>query len=42
VVMARRAGLPPGWAAFLGGAACFVLRMVAVTRGWHLPRAVGG
>jgi uncharacterized membrane protein YeiH len=42
VVVARRAGLPPGWAAFLGGAACFVLRMVAVTRGWHLPRAVGG
>ncbi|RFU47869.1 trimeric intracellular cation channel family protein [Paraburkholderia sp. DHOC27] len=41
VVVARRAGVPPGWAAMLGGLACFVLRMVAVTRGWQLPKAVG-
>lgn len=39
VLAARRLGLSPGAAAFVGGAACFTLRMVAVTRGWHLPRA---
>jgi uncharacterized membrane protein YeiH len=41
VVVARRAGVPPGWAATLGGIACFVLRLVAVARGWHLPKALG-
>lgn len=39
VLAARRLGLSPGAAAFIGGIACFTLRMVAVTRGWHLPRA---
>ena len=41
VVVARRAGLPPGWAAFVGGVACFALRMMAVVFGWHLPQAAG-
>jgi uncharacterized membrane protein YeiH len=41
VVLARRAGVSPGWAAFAGGLACFALRMAAVTFGWHLPKASG-
>jgi uncharacterized membrane protein YeiH len=41
VVVGRRAGLPPGWAAFVGGVACFALRMMAVVFGWHLPQAAG-
>jgi uncharacterized membrane protein YeiH len=41
VVLARRAGVSPGWAAFAGGVACFALRMAAVTFGWHLPKASG-
>ncbi|RDK03694.1 trimeric intracellular cation channel family protein [Paraburkholderia lacunae] len=39
VVAARRAGLPPGLAALAGGMACFVLRVLAVSYGWHLPKA---
>jgi uncharacterized membrane protein YeiH len=39
VVVARRAGLPPGVAALAGGVACFILRVLAVTYGWHLPKA---
>jgi uncharacterized membrane protein YeiH len=42
VVAARRAGLPPGVAALMGGAACFILRVLAVTYGWHLPTATPG
>jgi uncharacterized membrane protein YeiH len=41
VVVARRAGLPPGVAAFAGGVACFALRLTALAFGWHLPRATG-
>jgi uncharacterized membrane protein YeiH len=41
VLVLRRAGLPSTAAAFAGGAACFALRMVAVSRGWHLPKASG-
>lgn len=40
VVIARRAGLSQGAAAIVGGAVCFVVRMLAVTYGWHLPKAV--
>ncbi len=29
--------LPPKWAAILGAAACFTLRMTAVLRHWNLP-----
>ncbi len=39
VVSARQLGLPPTVAAMAGGIACFVLRMLAVQYGWHLPRA---
>jgi uncharacterized membrane protein YeiH len=41
VLILRRAGLSSAAAAFAGGAACFALRMVAVSRGWHLPKASG-
>jgi uncharacterized membrane protein YeiH len=41
LLLLRRAGVPGTVAAFVGGAACFSLRMVAVTRGWHLPKASG-
>jgi uncharacterized membrane protein YeiH len=41
VLIVRRAGLSSTAAAFAGGAACFALRMVAVSRGWHLPKASG-
>jgi uncharacterized membrane protein YeiH len=39
VVVARRAGLPAGVAALAGGAVCVILRVLAVTYGWHLPKA---
>lgn len=39
VVLARRAGWSTGMAALSGGIACFVLRVVAVSYGWHLPKA---
>lgn len=38
VVVARRASLPPGAAALVAGSACFALRVLAVTYGWHLPK----
>jgi uncharacterized membrane protein YeiH len=41
VLILRRAGLSSTAAAFAGGAACFTLRLVAVSRGWHLPKASG-
>lgn len=37
LVVARQAGLRPAWAAWAGGTTCFVLRLVAVSQGWHLP-----
>ena len=39
LVTARRLGVPPVAAALLGGAVCFVLRMLAATHGWQLPKA---
>jgi uncharacterized membrane protein YeiH len=39
VLAGRRLGLSPAMAGLAGGVACFVLRVVAVTQGWHLPRA---
>ena len=39
VLIARRAGMSDGGASLLGGTCCFVLRMLAVRYGWHLPRA---
>lgn len=41
MILARKLGLSPAVAAFLGGAACFVLRVVSVLRHWNLPRVAG-
>jgi uncharacterized membrane protein YeiH len=38
VLVARRMGLAPALAGMTGGVACFVLRLVAVSYGWHLPK----
>jgi uncharacterized membrane protein YeiH len=40
VVIGLKMKLPRGVAMTLGAAACFVLRMVAVSRGWNLPRVI--
>jgi len=37
LVIGRRLGLRPGWAALAGGTTCCVLRLIAVWQGWHLP-----
>ena len=39
LVASRQLGMPPAWAATLGGTACFVLRMLAVRFHWSLPHA---
>jgi uncharacterized membrane protein YeiH len=39
MIAGRRAGLPNAWAALLGVACCFALRMTAQTFGWQLPTA---
>ena len=41
MVLALKAKLPRGWAMALGGVCCFVLRMVAVSRHWNLPKVMG-
>lgn len=38
MILARRLGVHPVLAAFLGGAACFLLRMISVWLHWNLPR----
>jgi uncharacterized membrane protein YeiH len=38
MVVSRRLKLHPTWAAVLGGAACFLLRVVSVWQHWNLPR----
>jgi len=40
LIVARRIGASPIAAAFAGGGACFVLRVVAATLQWNLPRIV--
>ena len=40
LVVGQRAGLSPRWAAALGVAACFALRLTAVRLHWNLPQAV--
>ncbi|QJU56713.1 trimeric intracellular cation channel family protein [Sphingomonas sp. AP4-R1] len=37
LVVSRRSGLRPVWAAWAGGTTCCLLRLVAVLQGWHLP-----
>lgn len=39
MVLGRRLGLHPTWAAVLGGLACFALRVCAVWFHWNLPKA---
>lgn len=39
VVALRKLGVAPKYAALLGGAACFILRLIAVWRHWYLPTA---
>ncbi|WP_244238252.1 trimeric intracellular cation channel family protein [Corallococcus terminator] len=43
MVVGQRLGLPSRAMAFVGGAACFALRVISVWRGWNLPHlmAVG-
>ena len=41
VVMGELASLPSVPVAIAGAALCFGLRMVAIRRGWHLPKAAG-
>jgi len=38
MIVARRLGVHPVLAAFLGGAVCFLLRMTSVWLHWNLPR----
>jgi uncharacterized membrane protein YeiH len=38
MIIARKLGVPPAVAAFMGGVVCFSLRMVSVWRHWNLPR----
>lgn len=39
VVLGDQFGVPPLPAALAGAAFCFVLRVMAITRGWQLPKA---
>jgi uncharacterized membrane protein YeiH len=40
VVLGDRFGAPPLISALTGAAICFGLRVMAIRRGWHLPRAL--
>lgn len=42
LLVARRCGLSPAVAAVIGGAGCFVLRLVALWRHWQLPGSAAG
>jgi uncharacterized membrane protein YeiH len=42
LVLCRRAGASPAVAAYAGGAACFLLRIVSVWLHWQLPGAAPG
>jgi uncharacterized membrane protein YeiH len=37
LVVCRRCGLSPTFAAIIGGTACLLLRLIAVWRHWQLP-----
>ncbi|MBM0107655.1 trimeric intracellular cation channel family protein [Steroidobacter sp. S1-65] len=39
VVIGDLVGAPPLWAALVGAALCFTLRVMAIRYGWHLPKA---
>jgi uncharacterized membrane protein YeiH len=38
MVACRKVKIPPVWAALLGGAVCFLLRIVSVWQHWNLPK----
>jgi uncharacterized membrane protein YeiH len=40
LVACRKAKVPPIWAAILGGTVCFLVRVIAVSHHWNLPKAV--
>jgi uncharacterized membrane protein YeiH len=37
LVIARRLGVQPAWAALAGGSTCCLLRLMAIWQGWQLP-----
>jgi len=41
LIIARKTGTSPMVAAFAGGGCCFVLRVIAATLHWNLPRIAG-
>jgi uncharacterized membrane protein YeiH len=41
MLVAIKARVPSGWAGALGGATCFLLRVVSVWKHWNVPRAFG-
>lgn len=41
MVAAKRVHVPTKWAAGLGGAICFSLRVIGLWQHWNLPRALG-
>lgn len=40
VVLGDRSGVPPIAVSLTGAALCFALRVMAIQRGWHLPKAL--
>ena len=42
MVVLQHLGMRPRWAALIGGAACFALRLVSVWQSWQLPKVTGG
>jgi uncharacterized membrane protein YeiH len=38
LVLCRKLKAPPLWSALLGGAVCFLLRIVSVWQHWNLPK----
>jgi uncharacterized membrane protein YeiH len=41
MVVLQHLGMKPRWAALIGGAACFALRLVSVWQDWQLPKVTG-
>jgi len=41
MIFATKVRVPSTWAATLGGALCFLLRVVSLLRHWNVPRALG-
>ena len=41
MIVATKVRVPSTWAATLGGALCFLLRVVSLVRHWNVPRALG-